>query len=133
MFNYDWFHNGGLRRQIDEAKFRCALKKFPRTDRNAEPSPDFAAYRGALDARVVLYMKDGLTYEMKEMADIGMSSALAFECQPVDENYKVGSYIIVVPFEDIARVEVFAVHPDDKPEESIKIPGFRGSADQGRD
>lgn len=133
MFNYDWFHGGGLRRQIDEAKFRCALKKFPKADRKNEPTPEFTAYRNALDARVVLYMKDGLTYEMKEMADVGMSSALAFECQPVDENYKVGSYVIVVPFEDIARVEVFAVHPDDKPEENIKIPGFRGSSDQGRD
>lgn len=133
MFNFDWFHNGGLKRQIDEAKFRCALKKFPKQARSAEPSAEFRAFLGALDARVVLYMKDGLTYEMKEMADIGMSSALAFECQPVDENYKVGAYVIVVPFEDIARVEVFAVHPDDRPDENIKIPGFRGSGDQGRD
>ena len=26
--------------------------------------------------------------------------------------------------EDIARVEVFAVHPDEKPQENIRIPGF---------
>ena len=68
------------------------------------------------------------------MADIGMSSALAFECVPVDENYQVGAYVIVVPFEDIARVEVFAVHPDEKPQENLRIPGFRSaSSDAGRD
>jgi hypothetical protein len=73
-------------------------------------------------------MKDGLTYEMREMADVGMSSVLAFECVPVDENYKVGAIVLVVPFEDIARVEVFAVHPDQKPAENLRIPGFRPGA-----
>jgi hypothetical protein len=41
--------------------------------------------------------------------------------------------VIVVPFEDIARVEVFAVHPDDKPQENIRIPGFRTGTPEGRD
>ncbi len=70
---------------------------------------------------------------MREMVDIGINSALAFECVPVDENYQVGAYVIVVPFEDIARVEVFAVHPDEKPQENIRIPGFRTGAADGRD
>lgn len=135
MFNYDWFHGGGLKRQIDEAKNRCAAKKFPNaTGRNGNASAAFTKYRDELETRVVLYLKDGLTYEMKEMADIGISSAMAFECVPVDENYQVGAYVIVVPFEDIARCEVFAVHPDEKPQENLRIPGFRASgADSGRE
>jgi hypothetical protein len=123
MFNYDWFHGDGLCRQIEDAKTRCARKKFP----NSKPgngSPEYLQYRDQLETRVILYLKDGLSYEMREMADIGTSSALAFECVPVDENYQVGAYVIVVPFEDIARVEVFAVHPEDKPQDNIRIPGF---------
>ncbi len=125
MFNFDWFHGGGLQRQIEEAKNRCAAKKFPHTRKGGNGSPEYAAYRQQLETRTILYLKDGLSYEMREMADINMSSALAFECVPVDENYQVGAYVIVVPFEDIARVEVFAVHPDDKPQDNIRIPGFR--------
>ncbi len=135
MFNFDWFHGPGLRRQIEEAKIRCAIRKFPEHGKSkaGNGNTEFQKYKDALETRVILYLKDGLSYEMKEMVDIGMSSALAFECVPVDENYQVGSYVIVVPFEDIARVEVFAVHPDDKPAENIRIPGFRAGADAGRD
>jgi len=135
MFNYDWFHGPGLRRQIEEAKERCAARKFPDAARSrkgngkAEPQQ----YKDDLETRIVLYLKDGLSYEMREIADIGINSALAFECVPVDENYQVGAYVIVVPFEDIARVEVFAVHPDEKPQENIRIPGFRSAATDTRD
>jgi len=132
MFNYDWFHGDGLRRQIEEAKNRAARGKFP----DAKPgngSAELMTYRDELETRIILYLKDGLSYEMREIADIGTSSALAFECVPVDESYQVGAYVIVVPFDDIARVEVFAVHPDDKPQENIRIPGFtRNSSDGGR-
>lgn len=135
MFNFDWFHGPGLRRQIDEAKHRCAARKFPdvKRARTGNGNTAYNEYLEALETRTILYLKDGLSYEMKEMVDIGISSALAFECVPVDENYQVGAYVIVVPFEDIARVEVFAVHPDDKPQENIRIPGFRTGAGEGRD
>ncbi len=133
MFNYEWFHNGGLQRLVDEAKDRCAAKKFPElAGGNGNPTADYRAYRDELETRIILYMRDGLTYEMKEIATSGMSNALAFECVPMDESYKVGSIVIVVPFDDIARVEVFAVHPDDKPQESIRIPGFRAGAAEMR-
>jgi len=131
MFNFDWFHSGGLDRQIEEAKNRCASKKFP-PDARGNGKSEWSRYRDELETRIVLYLKDGLSYEMREMADIGMSSALAFECVPVDESYAVGAYVVVVPFEDIARVEVFAVHPDEKPVENLRIPGFKASADQNR-
>ena len=128
MFNYDWFRGKGLEHLVEEAKDRCAVKKFPDMKKGGNGSSEYLAYRDALETRVILYLRDGLTYEMKEIADIGMSSALAFECVPVDENYKVGAIVIVVPFEDIARVEVFAVHPDEKPQENIRIPGFRSAS-----
>ncbi|MBI5863116.1 MAG: hypothetical protein HZB38_01120 [Planctomycetes bacterium] len=129
MFNYDWFHQGGLTRLIDEAKIRCANKKYPpgSDSRNGKDAKQRDEFRKQLDARIILYMKDGLTYEMKEIANVGMSSALSFECVPVDDNYRVGSIVLVVPFEDIARVEVFAVHPDDKPQDNIRIGGFRSA------
>jgi hypothetical protein len=133
MFNFDWFHGGGLQRQVEEAKNRCAYKKFPESKGNTNGSPEFHAYRAQLETRTILYLKDGLSYEMREMADMGISSALSFECVPVDENYQVGAYVVVVPFEDIARVEVFAVHPDDKPQENIRIPGFKSAAESNRD
>lgn len=135
MFNYDWFHGTGLRRQIEEAKDRCATKKFPdaRTNRSGNGNTEYQKYKSELETRTILYLRDGLSYEMREIADIGISSALAFECTPVDENYQVGAYVIVVPFEDIARIEVFAVHPSEKPQENIRIPGFKAGTPEGRD
>lgn len=127
MFNFDWFHGSGLQRQVDEAKRRCARKKYPQS-KDGNGSAAAAAYMKALETRIILYLKDGLSYEMKEMVDIGTSSALAFECVPVDESYQVGAFVVLVPFEDISRVEVFAVHPDDKPSESLRIPGFRAAS-----
>ncbi|MCK4342176.1 MAG: hypothetical protein KAY37_10700 [Phycisphaerae bacterium] len=135
MFNYDWFHGAGLRRQTEEAKNRCAARKFPeaRKSKKGNGDAEYQKYKDELETRTILYLKDGLSYEMREIADIGISSALAFECTPVDENYQVGAYVIVVPFEDIARVEVFAVHPDEKPQENIRIPGFKAATGEGRD
>jgi len=133
MFNYEWFHHGGLQRLVDEAKVRCAARKFPEHAGSGENgSPEYVAYRDALETRTILYMRDGLTYEMKEIAQTGMSSALAFECVPVDESYQVGSIVIVAPYDDIARVEVFAVHPDEKPQENLRIPGFRAAAAEAK-
>lgn len=135
MFNYDWFHGSGLSRQIEEAKDRCTARHFPdyRKKRKGNGDAKHQKYRDELETRIILYLKDGLSYEMREIADIGINSALAFECTPVDENYQVGAYVIVVPFEDIARVEVFAVHPEDKPQDNIRIPGFRAGAADGRE
>lgn len=130
MFNYDWFHGDGLRRQIEEAKLRCAARQFPDIRKKSKSNGKSAqqTYLDELETRIILYLKDGLSYEMREIANIGISSALAFECTPVDENYQVGAYVIVVPFDDIARVEVFAVHPSERPQENIRIPGFKAGA-----
>ena len=71
---------------------------------------------------------------MSAIANVGMSSALAFECMPVDENYRGRlDRDRGATMRDIARVEVFAVHPDEKPQENLRIPGFRSTADAVRD
>lgn len=126
MFDYDWFNGGGLQSLVDEAKRRCAVKKYPGEDGGL--TDEQLGYMDQLDTRIILHLKDGLTYELSELADVGMHAALAFECVPVDENYKVGAIVIVVPFEDVARVEVFAVHPDERPMETLRIPGFRAGS-----
>lgn len=129
MFNFDWFHHGGLERQKFEACRRCMIKHLPDQADAEEFSDEAVAYMDALETRTIVYLKDGLSYEMKELADVGTNSALSFECVPVDDNYSVGAYVLVVPFDDIARVEVFAVHPDEKPVENLRIGGFKAAQD----
>jgi hypothetical protein len=51
---------------------------------------------------------------------------------PVDERYKVGAFVVTVPFEEIVRVEVFAVHPTEKPDDLPQITGFRGHPEPSR-
>ena len=131
MFSYDWFHRGGLERLKQVARQRCAALKFPEEPAGGNGSTAYHEYVGALETRTIVYLKDGLTYEMRELLDTETTDGLAFECMPVDENYRVGAIVIVTPFEDIARVEIFAVHPDEKPQENFRIPGFRAGAEPG--
>lgn len=70
---------------------------------------------------------------MKELVDLGLRSMLSFECEPVDDQYKVGSFIVSVLFEEVVRVEVFAVHPSEKPEDMPLITGFRNSPGESRE
>ncbi|MFQ5591080.1 MAG: hypothetical protein ACE5HE_07960, partial [Phycisphaerae bacterium] len=79
-----------------------------------------------LETRVLIYLRDGFSYEVKQIADVRAKSHLVFECEPIDEQYKVGAFIVTVPFEEIVRVEVFAVHPNEKPVDWPQITGFRG-------
>jgi hypothetical protein len=129
MFNFDWFHHGGLEKQVCEARRRCMVKHFPDQTDPEDFSAEAVSYMDQLETRTIIYLKDGLSYEMKELAQVGTNSALSFECVPVDENYAVGAYVLVVPFDDIARVEVFAVHPDEKPVENVRIGGFKAAYD----
>ena len=66
-----------------------------------------------------------VSYEVADLCEVETRSHLVFECAPVDEQYKVGSFVVTVPFEEVVRVEVFAVHPSEKPEEAPQITGFR--------
>jgi hypothetical protein len=126
MFDYDWFHGAALDQQEAEAKRRCAVQHFP------DFSPEEFAHRSdvseflqELEVRRLIYLRDGFSYELKSIAKVASKTHLTFECEPVDEQYKVGAFVVAVPFEEITRVEIFAVHPDEKPEDMPAITGFR--------
>ena len=129
MFDYDWFHGPALTDQVDQAKARCALKKFPDQSLQSEWSPEAQKFIDELESRTLIYLRDGFSYEIKDMVERGPKAHLTFECEPVEEQYKVGSFIVSLPYEEILRVEVFAVHPAEKPEDVPLITGFRGTPD----
>ncbi len=127
MFNYDWFHGQAYQQQRDEAKRRCLKVHFSGGDGRKKPDDGKAeAFRSELEVRTLIYLRDGFSYEVRGIAEVGSKSHLVFECEPVDEQYKVGAFVVTVPFDEIVRVEVFAVHPSEKPEDSPQITGFRG-------
>ncbi len=127
MFDYDWFHGAQFDEQQTEAQWRCSLRRFPDLDReDAFENNEFREFAMALKVRTLVYLRDGFSYELKGLADVTSKSHLVFECEPVDDHYKVGSFVVAVPFEDISRVEVFAVHPEEMPEDMPSITGFRG-------
>ena len=132
MFDYDWFHGTAFEQQLSEARARCAKLNFPdlAADQQAKDS-DFAAFHENLLVRTLIYLRDGFSYEVKEIAEVASKSHLVFECEPVDQQYKVGAFVVTLPFEEIVRVEVFAVHPDSKPEDFPQITGFHASPDMG--
>lgn len=126
MFNYDWFNGTPYAHQIEEARFRCTRNHFPKIspddwDRNKK----VVKFRDELVIRTLLYLRDGFSYEIRELAELPSKSHLCFECMPVDEQYKVGAFVVTVPYEEISRVEVFAVHPSEKPDDLPQITGFR--------
>jgi len=126
MFNYDWFHGIAYDQQLMEARMRCVRKKYPEaTPDDYENSAEMQEFEEALDTRTLVYLRDGFSYEVRDFAQLQSKSHLAFECEPVDEHYKVGAFVVSVPFDEIVRVEVFAVHPDEKPNDSPQITGFR--------
>ncbi len=131
MFDYDWFYGVQFERQKQEAKRRCAIKKLSQAG-SSPPIDEAEVGRlcAELETRTLMYLRDGFSYELKDLAEVESKSHLTFECEPVDEHYKVGAFIVSVPFDDIVRVEVFAVHPSEKPEDVPMITGFRTSPEQ---
>ncbi len=130
MFNYDWFHGSSFNEQQAEAKSRCVAAHFPQVgpeDKEAQQERD--KFRSALEIRTLIYLRDGFSYEVKQIADVNSRSHLVFECEPVDDHYKVGAFVVTVPFEEIVRVEVYAVHSTQKPEDLPQIAGFRAHHD----
>lgn len=128
MFNYDWFTGAAFERQKEQARLRCAAKKFaelPAEER--EGNADYQTFFSELEVRTLIYLRDGFSYEFKELVDVGLTNWLTFECEPVDEHYKVGAFVVSLAYEEIVRVEVFAVHPKEKPEDVPLITGFRAS------
>ncbi len=130
MFDYDWFHGSAFTQQLTEAKMRCALLHFGlETRENLDADEHAKQFMEELEVRSLIYLRDGFSYEVKSFATVDSKSHLTFECEPVDESYKVGAFVVTVPFEEIVRVEVFAVHPSEKPEDSPQITGFRAAGE----
>lgn len=127
MFNYDWFHGASYQQQVEEAVWRCTHRHFGDIDesKREKPTKKITKFASEVEVRTLIYLRDGFSYEVQEMADVPSRSHLVFECVPVDEHYKVGAFVVTVPFEEIVRVEVFAVHPTEKPNDSPQITGFR--------
>ena len=132
MFDYDWFHGASYEQQQQEARARCLAGQFPDLDAAADPpDPDAVRFEDELRVRALIYLRDGFSYEIREIAQVTSKSHLVFECEPVDDQYKVGAFVVTVPFEEIVRVEVYAVHPSQQPEDSPQITGFRTQPETG--
>ena len=126
MFDYDWFFGPALEEQREQACLRCAFKAFPDlTPGEATSDEHLQQYLEELDCRLLIYLRDGAIYEAKEFVEARSKVHLTFECEPAEERYRVGSFIVGVPYEEIVRVEVFAVHPSQKPNENTVITGFK--------
>lgn len=127
-FDYDWFSGATFAKQKDQARQRCARKRFPHVP--ADQLAQHQAYQtflSELEVRTLVYLRDGFSYELRELVDLDIKGLLTFECEPVDEHYKVGAFIVSMLYEEIVRVENFAVHPTEKPEDVPLITGFRTS------
>lgn len=133
MFDYDWFHGASFGQLQDDARWRCALRRFPHlSPETALEDEQFHQFLGSLEVRSLVYLRDGFSYEVKSIAQVDSKSHLTFECEPVDEHYKVGAFVVSVPFDEIVRVEVFSVHPQEKPEDMPLITGFRNQPERAR-
>ena len=130
MYDFDWFHGQPLFDQMEQAKLSCAFKKYPDQNPNEEPPEEFSRFKDELEVRILLYLRDGFSYELKQLVELGPKANLTFECEPADEQYKVGSFVVSVPYEEVVRVEVFAVHPSERPADSPVITGFHNAPEQ---
>lgn len=129
MFNFDWWFQGAYLERVNEAKRRCAFAHFPgMTVEKAEKDAKYKKFFKDLEARTIIYLRDGFSYEIKDIVNHPATTAMTFECMAADEAYKVGCFVVTVPFDDIVRVEVFAVHPNEKPEDMPSIKGFASTA-----
>ncbi len=127
MFNYDWWFAGNFNERLTMAKRRCALSRFPDLDAaKASDNKKFKRFLEELEARTIIYLRDGFSYEIKEILPASNTSILTFECVAADDAYKVGCFVVSLPYDDVVRVEVFAVHPNEKPEDMPAIKGFGG-------
>lgn len=129
LFDHDWWTNSAYQERLTEAKRRCARYHFSDLDpEKAEKDKGYRKFIEQLETRTIIYLRDGFSYEIKEIIKNPTTSTFTFECVPADEAYKVGSFVVTLPYDDIVRVEVFAVHPDEKPEDMPSIKGFSSSS-----
>jgi hypothetical protein len=126
MFNYDWWHSPARQLLVDQAKLRCAQHRFPdTTSLDAPADSDAGRFLAELEVHTIIYLRDGFSYEMNRLVDAESKSYMVCEVVPMEESWQPGGFVVSLPFEEIARVEVFAIHPSDKPSETPHITGFR--------
>ena len=123
-YNYDWWFGGIYLEHMNEAKRRCAIARKPDAKPDSKALRDFTE---KLEVRTVVYLRDGFSYEIKELVARPNTTTMTFECMPADEAYRVGCFLVTVPYDDIVRVELYAVHPEEKPEDMPSIKGFAGA------
>jgi hypothetical protein len=128
MFNYDWWHGADRAYQIEQAKLRCVKHRFPEVDSLSLPGEsESGRFLSELEVHTVIYLRDGFSYEVGYIIEAPTKSCLVCEVIPIEESWRPGAFVVSVPFEDIVRVEVFAIHPAEKPHETPHITGFRAT------
>lgn len=130
IFNYEWWFDTSFRERITESRLRCTMNHFPELDpEKIEKHREASEFMEQLETRTIAYLRDGFSYEIRSLIPTRSTTALTFECTATDEAYKVGAFVVTVPFDEIIRVELFTCHPKEKPEDMPAIKGF--SAGQG--
>jgi len=127
VFDYDWWFGGEFDRQRESARQRCATNRFKDTHakrRKTAGTPE--QFLATLETRTVVYLRDGLSYELRELVDMQTTRYLSFECVSPEEQYRVGAFVVSVPFDEVVRVETFAFHPSERPDDVPAIRGFGG-------
>ncbi len=128
MFNHDWWHSPDRQFQIDQAQLRCLKRRFPEADSlDVPPDSDAGRFLAELETHTIVWLRDGFSYEIGELIDAPTKSFFVCEVMPIEESWQPAGFVVYLPFEDIVRVEVFAIHPSEKPRETPHITGFRAS------
>lgn len=126
MFNYDWWHSDARQVLIDRARLRCLSHRFPEaTSLDVAPDSEPGRFLAELEVHTIIYLRDGFSYEIGPLIDAPAKSYMVCAVIPVEESWQAGGFVASLAFDDIVRVEVFAIHPSEKPRESPHITGFR--------
>jgi hypothetical protein len=132
MFTYDWWHGSDRAFQIDQARLRCVQRRFAEVTSLSLPEDSEAGrFLAELEVHTVIYLRDGFSYEVSQIIDAPTKSSLVCEVIPMEEAWRVGGFVVTLPFEDVVRVEIFAIHPAEKPHETPHITGFRAMPPEG--
>ena len=129
-FDHDWWHGGDFERQLALARQACLEIRAgngKHKKKSAKPPSTDETLLAELETRTVVYLRDGFSYEMKRLIDMKSTGYLSFECVAADQAYRAGAFVVSVPYEEVCRVETFAVHPSERPDETPTIRGFGGS------
>jgi hypothetical protein len=126
MFNYNWWHSDARNLLNDQARLRCLKRRFPELNSlDVAVDSEQGRFLSELEVHTIIYLRDGFSYEIGELLDTPTKSYMVCVVTPVEESWQPGGFVVSLPFEDIVRVEVFAIHPADKPRETPHITGFR--------